>query len=141
VADDGDWGPMFLGGISRRTADEVMERIRVLADSVRSTAGRQIGALGAPVPVMGELAASMQRLVEGVPTPMAQLQLLLQEVKAKRAMVQAFHAQLESFDKQLEVLERSLAPMMEWGERWTSVQETVTDSLRVFRPGGGAEGR
>ncbi len=40
MPDSGEWGPMDVGGISRRTADEVMERIRVLADTVRSTAGR-----------------------------------------------------------------------------------------------------
>ena len=141
MSEGGDWGPMDVGGISRRTADEVMERIRLLADTVRSTAGRPLGALGAPVPVVGELAASMQRLVEGVPTPVAQLELLLQEVKAKRAMVRAFQEQLVSFDKQLEVLERSLEPMREWGERWSSVQEAMTDSLRVFRPGGPGDGR
>jgi hypothetical protein len=141
MADSGEWGPMDVGGISRRTADEVRERIRVLADAVRSTAGRPLGALGAPVPVVGELATSLQRLVEGVPTPVAQLELLLQEIKAKRAMVRAFQEQLTSFDKQLEVLERSLEPMREWGARWSSVQEAMSDSLRVFRPGGVADGR
>jgi hypothetical protein len=141
MPDSGEWGPMDVGGISRRTADEVMERIRVLADAVRSSAERPLGVLGAPVPVVGELATSLQRLVEGVPTPVAQLELLLQEVKAKRAMVRAFQEQLTSFDKQLEVLERSLEPMREWGERWSSVQEAMTDSLRVFRPGGAADGR
>jgi len=137
MADDTDQGPRDAAGISRRTADEVMDRIRVLADAVRSTAGRQFGAFGAPVPGVGELATSMQRLVEGVPTPLAQLQLLLHEIKAKRAMVTAFQAQLESFDKQLEVLENSLEPMIEWGERWTNVQDTMSQSLRVFWPGSG----
>ena len=137
MADDAQRGSMDVGGISRRTADEVLERIRFLADAVRSTAGRQFGAFGAPVPAVGELATSMQRLVEGVPTPLAQLQLLMHEIKAKRAMVTAFQAQLESFDKQLEVLERSLEPMIEWGERWTSVQDTMSHSLRAFWPGAG----
>jgi len=113
-----------------------MDRIRILADAVKANATRPLGAIGAPVPMVGELATSMQRLVEGVPTPQAQIEMLLQEVKAKRAMVRAFAEQLGAFDKQLEVLEQSLEPMKEWGERWSSVQNAMSDSLRVFRPGG-----
>lgn len=124
----------------RSAAEDVISRTKAFADLVRSTGGtglNAIGALGTPVPrAFGEVVSSLQGLMEQTPGPGAQLDMFLQEVHAKRAMVQALQTQLASFDNQLEILERSLEPLRVWGQQWSNVQNSLAETLTVFRPGG-----
>ncbi len=126
----------------RSAAEDVLHRTRAFADLVRSTGGtglNALGALSAPVPrAFGDVVSSLQGLMEQTPGPGAQLEMFLQEVHAKRAMVQALQSQLASFDNQLEILERSLEPLRVWGQQWTSVQTSLAETMAVFRPGGRA---
>lgn len=125
----------------RSAAEDVISRTRAFADLVRTTGGTGLNAMGAlasPVPrAFGDVVTSLQGLMEQTPGPGAQLDMFLQEVHAKRAMVQALQTQLESFDTQLEILERSLEPLRVWGQQWSSVQGSLAETLGVFRPGGG----
>lgn len=124
----------------RSAGEDVLHRSKAFADLVRTTGGsglNALGALSAPVPrAFGDVVSSLQGLMEQTPGPGAQLDLFLQEVHSKRAMVQALQTQLASFDNQLEILERSLEPLRVWGQQWTSVQHSLAETMAVFSPGG-----
>ena len=122
-------------GFLRAASEEVLERTRAVADVLMQTGQGALGA--APVPrVVADLLSSVTHLVGQVPAPAAQLDLFLQEVTAKRAMVHAMQSQLTSFDSQLEILERSLQPLQEWGRQWTSAQESLLAATRLLQPPG-----
>jgi len=121
-------------GLLRAASEELIDRLRALADLTRSTGAGSLGALPGPLPtVAGDVLASLRSLVEQVPPPAAAIDLFLEEVKAKRALVQALQAQLASFESQLEVMERSLEPLQAWGRQWSAVQDGIADVLRRSR--------
>lgn len=130
-----------MTGMIRSAAEDVISRTRAFADLLRTTGGSGLNALGtlsSPVPrAFGDVVSSLQGMMEQTPGPGAQLDMFLQEVHAKRAMVQAMRTQLASFDTQLEILERSLEPLRVWGQQWSSVQNTFAETMAVFRPGSG----
>ena len=125
-------------GMFRAAADELFDRVRALSDVMRSASGTALGAVGAPLPMAAaDVLSSLRSVVEQAPPPTAALDLLLEEVRAKRSLVQAMQVQLASFDSQLEVLERSLHPLHEWSKQWTRLQATLGTSLRPsWGPGG-----
>ena len=126
--------------LARSAAEEVVERVRGVAEALAATtsaATRQGAQLGAPVPrAVSDLLGSMTHLASAVPSPAAQLELVLQELKAKRALVQALVTQLESFDAQLEFLERSLEPLQGWTKQWASVTDSLASAAGTLLPGG-----
>ncbi len=118
----------------RAAADELFDRVRALTDVMRSASGTALGAVGGPLPLAAaDVLSSMRSVVEQAPPPTAALDLLLEEVRAKRSLVQAMQVQLASFDSQLEVLERSLQPLHEWSKQWSRLQATLGASLRPVR--------
>ena len=126
-------------GLLRAAAEEVLERLGTLADLTRTASSSTLGAL--PGPVQGaatDVLSSLRGLVEQVPPPTAAVELFLEEVKAKRALVQAMQVQLASFDNQLELMERSLAPLHAWGRHWSAVQGGLAEALH---PPGTGPGR
>ena len=123
--------------VFRAAADDLFDRVRALSDAVRSASGSAIGAVGGPVPAAAsDVLSSLRNVVEQAPPPTAALELLLEEVRAKRALVQAMQVQLSSFDSQLEVLERSLQPLHEWGKTWSRLQTALGSTLRPVRSRG-----
>ena len=118
----------------RAAADELFDRVRALSDVMRSAGGTALGAVGTPLPLAAaDVLSSLRSVVEQAPPPTAALDLLLEEVRAKRALVQAMQVQLKSFESQLEVLERSLQPLHEWGKQWSRLQATLGTALRPVR--------
>ena len=120
----------------RAAADEFLDRLGALAELTRTAGSSTLGAL--PGPVQGaatDVLSSLRGLVDQVPPPTAAVELFLEELKAKRALVQAMQVQLASFDSQLEVMERSLAPLHAWGRHWSAVQGGLAEALHV--PGTG----
>ena len=114
----------------RGAAEELAERLRTFTELVRSTSGAAMGALPGPVPsAAADVVSSIRGLVEQAPPPTAAIDMLYEEVKAKRAMVQALQVQLTSFDTQLETLERSLAPLHAWGRQWAGLQSALGEAL------------
>jgi hypothetical protein len=119
-------------GLLRGATEELLERLRTLADLTRSAGSSTFGALPGPLPgAAGDVLSSLRRLVEQAPPPTAAIDLFLEEVKAKRALVQAMQVQLASFDSQLEVMERTLEPLHAWGRQWSALQEGMMDALRL----------
>ena len=131
MKDESEQPPSVL----RAAADELFDRVRALSEVMRSAGGT---ALGAPL-AAGDVLSSLRSVVEQAPPPTVALDLLLEEVRAKRSLVQAMQVQLASFDSQLEVLERSLHPLHEWGKQWSRLQATLGASLRPGR-GSGSRG-
>ena len=124
----------------RGAAEELAERLKTFTDLVRSTSGAAVGAVAGPVPTAAaDVLSSLRGLVEQAPPPTAAIDLLYEEVQAKRAMVQALQVQLESFDSQLGILEKSLQPLHAWGRQWASLQSALSDAL-PFAPGRSSDG-
>ena len=120
--------------VAGRTTEELLERVQALAEALRRTATAAVGELPGPLPgAAGDLLASFRTTLSAVPAPTAPLELLAQELTAKRALVQAMQQQLASFDAQLEVLEQALVPLQEWSRQWERVQDAVLDPLRPPR--------
>jgi len=132
--EDGQRWDNPMTGVVGAASEDVLKRIRDLADMFRSAGGGALGALGTPVPnAVGAFLSSLQRLVEQAPAPVEQLEMLLAEIAAKRALIGALHAQLTAFDRELAILEKSLQPLREWGNQWSQVQASLVDSMRLFR--------
>lgn len=129
-------------GMVTAATEDFVSRLGTLAEALRSTGGNALGGLAGPMPrAVGSALSSLQSLVEEVPAPAEQLEILLSEIHAKRAMIAAMQAQLTAFDQQLDVLERSLRPLAEWATQWSHVQGSLVESLRVFRVPGGRRPR
>jgi uncharacterized protein (DUF3084 family) len=75
------------------------------------------------------LLTALQQLAEQAPPLTAELDVLIQEVHAKRLSVQALQAELTAFDNQMEILERSLAPLQTWSQEWTRMRQSLTETL------------
>lgn len=110
---------------------EFLERISALADAVRRTSTSAVEDLAGPLPsAASDLLQSMRTVVENVPAPTVPLDMFMEELRAKRALVHAMQEQLASFDTQLEVLERSLVPLHEWTKQLEKAQAAVTEPFR-----------
>ena len=121
-------------GLLRAAGEELRDRLAALADVARRAGATTLGALPGPLPrAAADVLSSVRDLLEQVPPPTAAVELFLEEVKAKRALVQALQVQLASFDAQLEVMERSLAPLHAWGQQWSAVQGGLADALAPVR--------
>ena len=127
----GDGPAGAAAALLRAASEDVLDRARALADVVRSTTGSAVGAVGSSPAAVGDLLQSLQGLVAHAPTPAVPLQLLAEEVRAKRALIQAMALQLSSFDSQLEVLESTLQPLVEWADQWDKVQTSIIDATRL----------
>ena len=122
------------GGGLLAAPQELFERMQTLTEAVVTTGTDAIGKVAGPLPgAASDMLTTLRTLIVEVPSPTAPLDLIVEEVKAKRAMVQAMIVQLESFDSQLEILERSLTPLQEWGAQWAALQSSVLEPLRPRR--------
>jgi prefoldin subunit 5 len=63
----------------------------------------------------------------------SELDVVLQEVHAKRLSVQALQAELAALDRQLEVLEQALAPVESWMHQWDRLRAAVAEALAPAR--------
>lgn len=132
MADDGQAGRQRrpAGRPFAAALDDLLDRTRSVADAVRSASSGALSAAPLPGAVTG-LLASLRQVVEQAPAPTGQLDMFLQEVRAKRALVRALREQLDAFDAQLDTLERSLAPLQAWGRQWARVRDTLLHDGRA----------
>jgi hypothetical protein len=84
----------------------------------------------APTAAAAEVLHSLGAALHAVPAPTAAVEIVAEEVRAKRALVHGLQEQLEAFDHELEVLERSLVPLLEWGRQWDRLQSALAAPLR-----------
>ncbi len=117
-------------GMLQSTVDVFLDRTRALTDLMANVGGGALGRMPEPVPAaVDKMLASLGQLAEQVPPLTAELNVLVEEVHAKRLSIQALQAELSALDHQLEVLERSLAPLEGWSRSWRRVQQSVTETL------------
>jgi hypothetical protein len=119
-------------GLLQATIDVFLDRTRAVADLVTSAGGEALGKVPEPVPAaVTRMLSSLRQLAEQAPPLTAELEVLIEEVHAKRLSIQALQAELSALDHQLEVLERALAPVESWSRQWQRLQHSLTDSLNL----------
>jgi hypothetical protein len=126
-----DQGEAHRHGLLQSAIEEFLEGTRSVANLVGSVGSGALGAMPEPLPAtVIRMLTSLQQLIEHAPPLTAELDILVQELHAKRLTVQALQAELSAFDHQLGVLEKSLAPMEIWVHQWTRMRESLTETLR-----------
>lgn len=112
------------------TVDVFLDRTRALTDLMTNVGGEALGRMPEPVPAaVNRMLASLGQLAEQVPPLTAELDVLIEEVHAKRLSIQALQAELSALDHQLEVLERSLGPVEVWSRSWRRLQQSLGETL------------
>lgn len=111
--------------------DVFVDRTRAVTELVTSA-----GAAGAravvPDPVLGpvnRMLASLRTIAEQAPPLTDELDVLVEEVHAKRMSIQALQSELGALDHQLQILEATLAPVQSWTHQWGRVQHALLSSL------------
>lgn len=122
-------------GRLQSTVDVFLDRTRAVTELMASAASGALGVVPEPVPsTVTRMLTSLRQLAEQAPPLTAELDILVQEVHAKRLSIQALRAELDALDNQLEVLEKALTPVQSWGRQWNRVQHALTESLSLPEP-------
>ena len=117
-------------GLLQSTVDVFLDRTRAVAELVASAGSTAVGGLPAPLPdTVAHMLSALEQLVDQVPPITAELDVLTDELHAKRLSIRALQAELAAMDGQLDVLERSLAPLRTWAHQWNRVRGTLTEAL------------
>lgn len=117
-------------GLLHTTVDVFLDRTRAVAELLASAGGSALDRAPDPVPAaVARMLASMRQLTELVPPLTGELDVLVEEVHAKRKSVQALQAELGALDRQLEVLERTLEPVEAWSRQWTRIRSSLAEPL------------
>lgn len=112
------------------TIDLFVDRTRAVADLVAAAGSGALGALPDPVPAtLNRMLSALNQLADQMPALTAELDVVVNEVHAKRLSIQALQAELGALDDQLEVLERSLAPVQAWSRQWSRLRHSLTAGL------------
>ena len=107
-----------------------LDRTRTVADLVANAGTSALGMVPEPVPsAVTRMLVSLRQLAEQAPPLTAELDVLVDEVHAKRLSIQALQAELAALDRQLDVLERSLTPLQAWGRQWERLQRALARTL------------
>lgn len=119
-------------GLIQSTFDVFLERTRAVTELMANAGSGALGMVPEPLPsTVTRMLSSMRQLAEQVPPLTAELDVLVDEVHAKRLSIEALQAELSALDKQLEVLEKALAPMQTWSRQWERLQRSLTNSIPV----------
>ena len=119
-------------GLLHSTVDVFLDRTRTVADLMTSAGSSALGRVPEPVPsAVTRMLASLRTLAEQAPPVTAEIEVLIEEVHAKRLSVQALQAELGALDRQLAVLERSLAPLESWTHQWSRIQHALAETLAL----------
>lgn len=128
MADEGD---ASRRGLLQSAMDDFLEGTRSVARLVGSVGSGALGAMPGPLPAtVTRMLGSLQQLMDQAPPITAELDILIQELHAKRLTVQALQAELSVFDQQLDVLEMSLVPLESWVRQWARMRQSLTETLR-----------
>ena len=112
------------------TIDVFLDRTRAVAELMAGLGGEALSRVPEPVPsAVNRMLSSLRQLAEQAPPFTAELDVLIEEVHAKRLSIQALQAELGALDRQLELLERTLVPMQSWGRQWARIQHALADTL------------
>lgn len=125
-----DKGETHRHGLLQSAMEEFLELTRSVANLVGSVGSGALGAMPEPLPAtVTRMLRSLQQLIDQAPPVTAELDILVQELHAKRLTVKALQAELSAFDHQLDVLEKSLAPLESWVHQWARLRQSLTETL------------
>ena len=117
-------------GFARATGEAVIHQVQALTSLAATAGGTALGALPEPFGgLVDRSRAALEELLEIVPPITAEIDVLAEELSAKRASIQALQAELGALDLQLAVVERSLAPVQVWSHRWRRLQGSIRQAL------------
>ena len=117
-------------GVLQATVDVFLDRTRALTELMADVGGGAIGRMPEPArSAVDRMLSSLGQLAEQAPPLTGELDVLIEEVHAKRLSIQALQAELAALDHQLEVLERSLAPVEAWSRNWHRLQQSLSQTL------------
>ena len=113
-------------GLVQSTVDVFLDRTRAVVELMASAGSGALGAMPDPVPAtVNRMLTSLRQVADQLPPITAELDIVVQEVHAKRLSIQALQAELSTLDRQLEVLERSLAPVEAWSRQWNRMRHSL----------------
>lgn len=122
-------------GLAQSAADLLLERTRAVVDLMSAAGAGALGVVPEPVPAtVTRMLTSLRHFVDQAPPLTAEIDVLVQEVHAKRLSIQALQAELAALDRQLEVLERSLAPVEAWALQWNHLRSSLAGALAPAPP-------
>ncbi len=123
-------------GVLHATVDMFAESTRAVADLVTAAGNgaRDVVPAGMTA-AAGRMVMSLQQVLDLTPPMTQELDVLVEEVHAKRLSVQALQAELVALDDQLEVLEEALAPVQAWSHQWRRLRGALADRLGVTNEG------
>lgn len=107
--------------------DVFLDRTRAVIELVAS-AGTAGARAVVPDPVLGPVSrmlTSMRTIAEQAPQLTDELDVLVEEVHAKRLSIQALQTELGALDHQLQILEATLVPVQTWTHQWGRVQHAL----------------
>jgi hypothetical protein len=120
-------------GILQSTAEVLRDRTLALVDLMTAAGSGTVAVL--PKPVTGavtRLVAALGEVADQAPPITAELDVLADELHAKRLSIQALRAELGALDGQLEVLEKSLAPVLSWSHQWDRARRSLVDAVATL---------
>lgn len=122
-------------GLLHAAVDAFVDRTRTVVALVSAAGSGALGRAPEPVPAaVNRMLVALRELVDLAPPVAAELDVLVQEVHAKRKSVQALQAELEALDRQLAVLERALAPLEAWSTQWNRLRTALAESGAAPEP-------
>lgn len=122
-------------GLLDSAVDAFLDRTRAVVGLVTSAGSSALGVAPEPVPTaVTRMLDSLRTLLTQAPSLTAELDVLVEEVHAKRLSIRAVVAELEALDHQLEVLEHALAPLEVWNRQWERVQSALVQTLDAGAP-------
>ncbi len=117
-------------GLVDMAVETFLDRTRAVVGMMTSAGGTALGAVPEPVPsAVTHMLVSLRDLLAQAPTLTAEIDVLIEEIHAKRLSITAVVAELGALDHQLEVLERALGPLEAWNRQWDRLQGALVQTL------------
>jgi len=118
-------------GMPHSAFDVFLDRTRAVVELVTS-AGKAGARAVVPDPVLGpvgRMLTSLRTIAEQAPQLTDELDVVVEEVHAKRLSIQALQTELGALDHQLEILEAALVPVQTWTHQWGRVQHALLNAV------------
>lgn len=114
-------------GAPHSALDVFLDRTRAVIELVTS-AGTAGARAVVPDPVLvpvSRMLTSLRTIAEQAPQLTDELDVVVEEVQAKRLSIQALQTELGALDHQLQILEAALVPVQTWSHQWGRVQHAL----------------
>ncbi|HET7352327.1 MAG TPA: hypothetical protein VFJ28_15450 [Marmoricola sp.] len=112
-------------GLLESAADTLLDGVRTLTRLLPHKDAVEAVVPDPALEQVNRVLGSLRSVIEQAPQLTNEIDVLLDEVRAKRLSLQAMGAELTAMDAQLEVLEQVLAPVQKWNTRWQGLQHTL----------------